>query len=127
MRYISMSDFKSFLDTIHNINQRQKLEDILVNIKTKFKDLKEEVKWNQPMFTYNGTFILGFSVSKEHIAVAPEAITIIKFKDELEKEGYKTSNQLFRIRWKDKVNYELIYEIIDYNIESKRGMKTFWR
>jgi uncharacterized protein YdhG (YjbR/CyaY superfamily) len=38
--------------------------------------LKEEIKWNQPMFSDHGTFIIGFSIAKEHIAVAPEAVVI---------------------------------------------------
>ena len=39
----------------------------------KFPQLKEENKWNQPMFNDHGTFIIGFSIAKGHIAVAPEA------------------------------------------------------
>ncbi|MCQ4950818.1 hypothetical protein NE646_14380, partial [Bittarella massiliensis] len=37
-----------------------------------FPDLTPKIAWNQPMFTDHGTFIIGFSAAKAHLAVAPE-------------------------------------------------------
>lgn len=71
-----MNDFKTFLDGIDDPNKRYKMEDILSHIKEKFPQLKEEIKWNEPMFTDHGTFIIGFSIAKGHIAVSPESATI---------------------------------------------------
>ena len=40
------------------------------------------------MFTDHGTFIIGFSVSKKHLAVAPESVTITHVEDDIVKAGY---------------------------------------
>lgn len=41
--------------------------------------------------------------------------------------GYGQSKMLFRIKWDESVNYELLREIIEYNRTEKRDCKTFWR
>lgn len=79
------------------------------------------------MFTDHGTFIIGFSVAKAHIAVAPESAVITSFAHEIEKAGYSHTNELFRIRWADQVNFDLLHKIIAYNIESKKDFTRFWR
>ncbi|HEM3655410.1 TPA: hypothetical protein U1C87_001535 [Streptococcus suis] len=53
-----------------------KLEPIFEQIQKEFPNLTVELKWNQPMFIMNGTFIIGFSVAKNHISIAPEAVTM---------------------------------------------------
>ena len=64
------------------------MEDILNYVKNKFPGLKEVIKWNQPMFTDHGTFIIGFSISKGHISVAPKPAAITLFEKDIEKAGY---------------------------------------
>jgi len=49
------------------------------------------------------------------------------FKTEIEKSGYSYTKGLFRIKWTDKVDYDLLCKIAAYNIESKKDMKKFWR
>jgi len=103
------------------------MESILNYIKKTFSQLKEEIKWNEPMFTDHGTFIIAFSIAKGHIAVAPEPAAIKHFEKEIEKAGYSYTNQLFRIKWKDKVDYDLLSSIVAYNIEDKKDTVKFWR
>jgi uncharacterized protein YdhG (YjbR/CyaY superfamily) len=79
------------------------------------------------MFTDHGTFIIGFSIAKAHIAVAPEAIVIKHFEKEIEEAGYSRSKGLFRIKWNDRVDYDLLRKMIAYNIENKKDMMKFWR
>ncbi|MDO5690302.1 MAG: DUF1801 domain-containing protein [Tissierellia bacterium] len=122
-----MKDFQLFLGSIREQDQRERMENILMNIKEKFPQLKEEIKWNQPMFSDHGTFIIGFSVSKGHIAVTPEAEVIRLFEKEIEQAGYSHTKMLFRIKWTDQVNFDLLYKLVNYNIESKKDMKKFWR
>lgn len=122
-----MINFQMFLESINESEKRERMEGIFNNIKGKFPQLNEEIKWNQPMFTDHGTFIIGFSVSKGHIAVAPEAVVINKFEKEIEDAGYSHTRELFRIKWTGKVNFELLYAIIAYNIENKKDEKNFWR
>jgi len=122
-----MKDFKAFLDTIAEPEKKERMNEILVIIKEKFPQLKEEVKWNQPMFTDHGTFIIAFSIAKGHIAVAPEAKVINQFEKEIKKAGYSLTQQLFRIKWNDKVDYDLLFKIIAFNIEDKKDFTKFWR
>lgn len=79
------------------------------------------------MFTDHGTFIIGFSIAKNHMAVAPEAAAIDKFEKEIEKAGYSYTQGLFRIKWNDPLNYELLRKIVAYNIEDKKDAVKFWR
>jgi uncharacterized protein YdhG (YjbR/CyaY superfamily) len=44
------------------------------------------------MFTDHGTFIIGFSVAKHHLAEKPEF-------DKIVKAGYDHTKELVRIRW----------------------------
>lgn len=104
-----------------------RMESILNYIKKAFPQLKEEIKWNQPMFTDHGTFIIAFSIAKAHIAVAPEAAAIDHFEKEIEEAGYSYTEQLFRIKWTDKVDYDLLQKIVAFNIEDKKDMVKFWR
>ncbi|WP_373000714.1 iron chaperone [Lutispora sp.] len=89
--------------------------------------IRGEIKWNQPMFTDHGTFIIAFSIAKGHISVAPEAVVIKQFEKEIEEAGYSHTKELFRIKWTDKVDYDSLRKIVAYNIESKKDMVKFWR
>jgi uncharacterized protein YdhG (YjbR/CyaY superfamily) len=122
-----MKDFQMFLDSIGELEKRERLAGILNNIKEKFPQLKEEIKWNQPMFSDHGTFIIGFSIAKDHIAVAPEAAVISLFEKEIEEAGYSHTQGLFRIKWTDHVDFDLLYKVVAYNIEDKKDMTKFWR
>lgn len=122
-----MKDFQMFLRSIEDPDKKERMEDILNHIKGKFPQLKEEIKWNEPMFSDHGTFIIGFSVAKGHIAVAPEAPVIALFEKEIEKAGYSHTQGLFRIKWTDEVDFDLLDKMITYNIEDKKDMTKFWR
>lgn len=126
-RWVNMKDFQMFLDSIDEPDKKERMEGILRYIKEKFPQLNEEIKWNQPMFSDHGTFIIGFSVAKAHIAVAPEAVVISLFEKEIEEAGYSHTRELFRIKWTDKVDFDLLYKIVAYNIEDKKAMTKFWR
>jgi uncharacterized protein YdhG (YjbR/CyaY superfamily) len=122
-----MKDFQMFLDSIGEPDKKKRMESILNTIKEKFPQLKEEIKWNQPMFSDHGTFIIGFSVAKGHIGVAPEAVVISQFEKEIEEAGYSYTQELFRIKWTDKVDFDLLHKMVTYNIENKKDMTKFWR
>ncbi|KUO49916.1 MAG: iron chaperone [Desulfitibacter sp. BRH_c19] len=122
-----MKDFQTFLDSIDDPDKRERMDDILNYVKEKFPQLKEEIKWNEPMFSNHGTFIIGFSIAKGHIAVAPEPVVISLFEKEIEEAGYSHTQGLFRIKWTDKVDFDLLYKIVAYNIEDKKDMTKFWR
>jgi uncharacterized protein YdhG (YjbR/CyaY superfamily) len=123
----SVNGFQEYLNGIEDPNKRERMKSIFSYIKKTFPQLKEEIKWNQPMFTDHGTFIIGFSMAKAHIAVAPESAAMGLFQQEIEEAGYSHTKGLFRIQWTDEVHYDLLRRIVAYNIESKKNMKKFWR
>lgn len=122
-----MKRFEDFLETINNQNQKERVREVLDWIKHKYPNLLPQIKYNQPMFTDHGTFIIGFSISKNHLAVAPEEKTINYFSKEIVKSGYDFTTNMIRIPWKSDVDYKLLEGIINFNIIDKQDIKAFWR
>lgn len=119
--------FQTYLNSIEDPGKRGRMESVLNFVKESFPHLKEEIKWNQPMFTDHGTFIIAFSMSKQHIAVAPERTVIERFEKEIEEAGYSHTRELFRIRWADKIDFGLLKKIVAFNIGDKKDCVKFWR
>lgn len=119
--------FAPFLQSIEKPSHRERLTMILQDIKDTFPELEPVIKWNQPMFVTHGTYIIGFSVAKAHLAMAPEIACLEKFASEINQAGYQTTKQLVKIKWTDPVDVELIRSMVRFNIEDKQGMTTFWR
>jgi uncharacterized protein len=122
-----MDAFADYLAGIDNRQHRLKMEEILGWVAAKFPTLAPKVAWNQPMFTDHGTFIIGFSVSKHHMAVAPEQSAILHFSDEITLAGYDCTKGLIRIAWDGPFDYALLEKIIAFNIMEKADCTTFWR
>jgi len=122
-----MEVFAEFLDKIENPMHRARMEEVFSWVMSKFPNLSPVIKWNQPMFTDHGTFIIGFSVSKKHMAVAPERAGMIQFSDEIAKNGYDQTKELVRIPWDHPVEYSLLEKMIEFNISDKADCTTFWR
>ena len=122
-----MKVFSDYLDRLDNDQHRARTKEVLDWVINKFPNLEARIAWNQPMFTHQGTFIIGFSVSGRHLAVSPERAGMIRFTDEISKAGYSQSKMLFRIRWEEPVNYDLLEQIILFNCTDKADCKTFWR
>lgn len=122
-----MDVFADFLMGIDDPDHRIRVEEVLNWVAEKYPQLKKVVKWNQPMFTDHGTYIIGFSVSKKHLAAAPEAAGIIHCAEAIEEAGYDYTNQLVRIPWSSPVNYDLLAKMIEFNIQDKADYPKFWR
>lgn len=122
-----MTVFAKFLERIDDISHRARVEEVLNWIAKKFPRLEPRIGWNQPMFTDHGTYIIGLSVAKQHMAVTPEGATIEKFENEIKEAGYSCSKMLFRIRWDQSVDYSLLEKMIEFNIVDKADYKLFWR
>lgn len=119
--------FDDFLEKIDNKENRKKLYDLLKRIENDYPMLEKRIAWNQPMFTHNGTFIIGFSVAIKHFSMAPEWKAIKEFEEKIDDAGYEHGKMIIKFPWDGEVDYELIREIIEYNIEDKKDIKTFWR
>ena len=122
-----MDIFEDFLLSIADLEHRNKLKTLFTWITDNYPTLKKEIKWSQPMFIDHGTFIIGFSVAKQHIAVAPENLAIDHFVNEINACGYDHTNGMIRIRWTDQLDFDLLKSLIDFNIDDKKDCQTFWR
>ncbi|WP_239614710.1 iron chaperone [Cohnella mopanensis] len=122
-----MDDFELFLAKINNPQHRARTEEILGWVSKKFPHLLTKMAWNQPMFTDHGTFIIGFSVAKHHMAVAPERVGINHFSDAIVQVGYDHTKELVRIPWDSPVDFSLLEKMIEFNILDKADCSTFWR
>lgn len=122
-----MDVFEEYLVTIDNPEHRARMEDVLAWVAAKYPGLETRIAWNQPMFTDHGTFIIGFSVSRQNLAIAPEVPAINRFSDEIVRAGYDHTKGLLRIRWDRAVDFSLLERIIEFNIMDKADCSTFWR
>lgn len=122
-----MNDFDAYLSAIENVPQRIRTKEVLDWVIASFRTLQPRIAWNQPMFTDHGTFIIGFSISRHHLAVSPERAAILHFSDVIKKAGFEHSQQLIRMPWERTIDYELLDRIIRYNISDKADCVSFWR
>lgn len=122
-----MEVFAEYLAGIDNPQHKARLEEIFDRIIKTFPNLVPKIAWKQPMFTDHGTFIIGFSVAKHHLAVAPERVGIDHFSGEIVQAGYNHSKELIRIPWDSHVDLSLLEKIIQFNILDKAECSTFWR
>lgn len=121
-----MEVFAEFLDNIGNPQHRARIEDVLSWVMRKFPNLSPALKWNQPMFTDHGTYIIGFSISQKHMAVSPEQAGMARFSDEISKAGYDQTKEIVRIPWDRPVEYSLLEKMIEFNMMDKANCTTFW-
>lgn len=119
--------FQEFLNKMDDMAHREKLEEVLGWIQQSYPELDTVVKWNQPMFTHHGTYIIGFSVSKKHFAIAPETAGINHNRDAIEAAGYDCTDNIIQVPWNTPVDYGLLEKLIEFNIEDKAECSTFWR
>ncbi|URN96261.1 MAG: iron chaperone [Candidatus Pristimantibacillus lignocellulolyticus] len=122
-----MEVFAEYLEKIDNPQHRERMEEIFTWVMNTFTELEPKIAWNQPMFTDHDTFIIGFSISKNHMSIAPEIPGINQFSNEIVQAGYDHTKNLFRIKWTSPVDYTLLKKIIEFNIMDKADCKTFWR
>lgn len=122
-----METFADFIAQIDDPNHRERTKEVLDWVTQKYPHMQHKIGWNQPMFTDHGTFIVGFSVSKKHLAVSSERAGIINFSDEIVKAGYEHSKDLMRFPWGKPIDYNLLQRMIEFNIKEKADMTAFWR
>ncbi|KHL96850.1 iron chaperone [Paenibacillus sp. IHB B 3415] len=122
-----MEVFAEYLAKIDNPVHRAATEEVLAWVIQEFPQLTPKIAWNQPMFTDHGTYIIGFSVSKAHLAVAPEKAGMDHFADAIKQAGLDHTKLLVRMKWTSPVDYTILRQMIEYNIADKADCTTFWR
>ena len=121
-----MTTLKEYLETlpVEHANRMNGMFDWIIE---KYPNMESRIGWNQPMFTDHGTFIIGFSASKKHMSATIEPKGITVFSDKIKDAGYEQTKMLFKIKWDEPINYELLSEMIEYNMADKAECSTFWR
>jgi uncharacterized protein YdhG (YjbR/CyaY superfamily) len=122
-----LMQYDLFLEAIQNPLIKEKVISLVDFVQKKYPELTLEMKWNQPMFTHHGSFIIGFSTAKTHVNIAPEDPAIKVFKDRLDQLGYKQTKMLIQIKDKQTIDFDFIQTLVDYMIEEKKDIKTFWK
>ncbi|PID25252.1 iron chaperone [Sporosarcina sp. P7] len=122
-----MELFKQYIAGIDSPEHRQRIEEVLAWVTTTFPNLEPQMKWNTPMFSDHGTFIIGISTAKHHMSISPEPAGITRFADEIAEAGYSATSGLFRIKWNEPVDYGLMEKLIEFNMQDKINCTTFWR
>lgn len=122
-----METFAEFIAQINDPTHRARVEEVLDWVSQKYPNMGHKIGWNQPMFTDHGTFIIGFSVSKKHLAVAPEKAGINHFSEEIIKAGFEHSKDLIRMPWDKPIDYNLLQKMIEFNMAEKADTVSFWR
>jgi len=123
---MSASAFEAWLGKIKEPANREAIAAILDWVGTEFPQLGTVVKWNQPMFTDHGTFIIGFSAAKAHWAFHVESASLARFREEVLAAGYDPTDNITRVRWELPVDHALLRRLIEYKIEEKAGVTGFW-
>ncbi|CAD2072051.1 iron chaperone [Phocicoccus pinnipedialis] len=119
--------FDAYLEKIKEKDKRTHVGEILEFIHEEFPELDCTVKWNQPFFLNEGTFIIAVSVAKNHMSIAPEEKTMEKFADRIDAAGYSKTKGLFKIKFSDKIDWQLLIDIIAFNIKDKNDYTRLWR
>jgi len=122
-----MEVFAEYLAKIDNPVHRAGTEEVLAWVLEQFPTLTPKIAWNQPMFTDHGTYIIGFSVAKAHLAVAPEKAGMEHFGDAIQQAGLDHTKLLIRMKWSNPVDFTLLKQLIEFNIADKANCTTFWR
>lgn len=124
---MAIKTLDEFLATIPNDDNRARMVDVLVWVGLIYPELELHIAWNQPMFTHHGTYIIGFSASSKHMAMAPERATMIRFEQVMKERGTNFGTMLARQPWDKPFDYELATAFIEHQIEDKRDITSFWR
>ncbi|MDO4927600.1 MAG: DUF1801 domain-containing protein [Corynebacterium sp.] len=114
-----------YLNAIDDVEHRSQLAQVLGWVDATYPELLCEIKWNQPMFSHHGTFIIGFSSASKHFSVAPEFLDEVI--DVVEAAGLTHGKKLFRIEYDKPVPYEVLRHVIEHNLEVKADVTTYWR
>lgn len=122
-----MAVWDDFVANIGHPQQRERVREVLDWVARRFPQLAPRIAWNQPMFTDHGTFIIGLSVARHHMAIAPESAAIERFAAEIRAAGYTHTPNLIRVPWTAPVAFALIEQLIAFNLADKADCRSFWR
>ena len=124
---MAIKTLDEYLETIPSDDNRARMVDVLVWVGLTYPELELRISWNQPMFTHHGTYIIGFSATSKHMAMAPERATMIRFEQVMRERGTDFDTMLARQPWNKPFDYELLDAFIQHQLTEKQDVTSFWR
>ena len=123
---MAIKTLDEYLATIPNDDNRARMVEVLNWVAERYPELELRIAWNQPMFTHHGTYIIGFSASSKHMAMAPERATMIRFESVMRERGTDFGTMLARQPWNKPFDYELLDAFIQHQLAEKQDVASFW-
>ena len=120
------ADVEEYLDSIADSDHRDEFNELLNWVHATWPQLVCEIKWNQPMFTDHGTFIIGFTALTNHVTVGSEPRAFEHAVPLIEQQHLKRGKKTFQIPYGRSDAWEVLEQIIDSTIADKRDVQTFW-
>jgi uncharacterized protein YdhG (YjbR/CyaY superfamily) len=112
-RFSNFEDFLAPLDPI----KRETIREIVDVLTAKYPKMELVIAWNQPMLKYQGVYVFGVSVSKNHITIAPFNAEIIDdFRPRL--TDYTVNKKTIRVPVDWKVDKKLLRDMITAQVKS---------
>ena len=79
------------------------------------------------MFNRQGTYIIGPSAASKHMTMAPERATMIHFEPVMRERDTGFGKMFARQPWNKPFDYELLDAFIQYQLNEKQDITSFWR
>lgn len=124
---LHFEDLQKVLNKIDTDEHRRQFSQVITWIAKNYPEFDMAIKWQQPHFEYKGTFIIGLNTAKKHISFFIEKAGIRQFEEAFKKNGYDYTESIYKVKWTDDMNYDLLKEVIDFQVEDKKNLTTYWR
>lgn len=111
-----MDTFNDYLNKIVNPEQKARLEEALALTASIDAQLEPRIADDMPAFFIGDKPIIFFAVTKKHFDVYPTLMTLDQFDEEITANDYPAANGAILIKWDKTVDWDMITEIIKFNI-----------
>lgn len=118
---LHFEDLQKLLNKIDSDEHRRQFTQVMTWIAKNYPDFNMAIKWQQAHFEYNGTFIIGLNIAKQHMSFFIEKAGVRQFEEALKKAGYTYTESLYKVMWTDEMDYDLLKAVIDFQIADKRA------
>ncbi len=121
-----MKELNAYLEALTPTPENQRMIDVLNWIAVSYPQFDFPMKWKQPTFVFEGTFIISFVVTKKHLSVTLEPYAMEKFREAILASGYQPTSMTIPIPWSMEVDYSFLKDLIEFSYQHKKGSKTYW-
>lgn len=123
----NFEDLQKVLNKIDSDEHRQQFSQVMTWIAKSYPDFNMAIKWQQVHFEYNGTFIIALNTAKQHMSFFIEKAGIRQFEQAFKDAGYDYTESIYKVKWTDEMDYDLLNAAIDFQVAGKKDLTTYWR